>query len=247
MGECQLKNKIYKEAIISFVDIIGFRNLVDKDETGKEILEILKIFSMMSGVNNKVLGTQPAVFNLSDSVVRIRDIKTVKENYIEELFATEIMILINIQRRMIENGILIRGGTTQGNIYFDDNHIFGPGFNDAYSLEKEKAKYPRIVISDEITDKYKNYREFNIAFKKDGSDNIWFIDYLSHILYIDESTKQSNELFLIKHKQTIEENYKRLMKSEDNNSKDKYEWLVNYHNERVNNLKLNSDYKVILN
>jgi hypothetical protein len=52
--------------------------------------------------------------------------------------------------RLLAEGILTRGGVVQGGAYHNGRVLFGPGIVEAYNLEREVAKYPRIVVSEEV-------------------------------------------------------------------------------------------------
>jgi hypothetical protein len=46
----------------------------------------------------------------------------------------------------VMGGFLLRGGITIGDIYHDDEVVFGPALNRAYYLESKVADYPRIIL-----------------------------------------------------------------------------------------------------
>jgi hypothetical protein len=47
---------------------------------------------------------------------------------------------------LLQNGFLLRGGIAKGALHHSANAVFGPAFLDAYYLEQQIAKYPRIVV-----------------------------------------------------------------------------------------------------
>jgi hypothetical protein len=72
-----------------------------------------------------------------------------KEEKINEITSTLIANLSFIGSKLIKSGILLRGGLTIGNlIHTDDGIVMGQALIDAYELEKNSAKYPRIILSD---------------------------------------------------------------------------------------------------
>jgi len=52
--------------------------------------------------------------------------------------------------RFLQRGILTRGGVAVGDVYHRHDVLFGKAIVEAYELEHEVAKYPRIVVSDEV-------------------------------------------------------------------------------------------------
>jgi hypothetical protein len=53
-------------------------------------------------------------------------------------------------RRLLDLGILVRGGVALGPVYYADTIIFGPSLIEAYRLESQTAVYPRIILSDRV-------------------------------------------------------------------------------------------------
>lgn len=47
---------------------------------------------------------------------------------------------------LLATGLLLRGGITSGDMYVQDDIIFGPALTEAYLLEEKNAKVPRIII-----------------------------------------------------------------------------------------------------
>ena len=65
--------------------------------------------------------------------------------------STLIVNLAYIGAILFEKGIIFRGGLTIGNIIHHENGtVFGQGLIDAYLLESNNARYPRIILSDRL-------------------------------------------------------------------------------------------------
>ena len=68
--------------------------------------------------------------------------------------STLIVNLAYIGAILLEQGILIRGAITFGDIIHEDNGtVFGQGLIDSYLLESNYSKYPRIILSDKLISK----------------------------------------------------------------------------------------------
>lgn len=52
--------------------------------------------------------------------------------------------------RLLEQGLLCRGGISLGWLYHRNNVLFGEGLISAYQLESSHARYPRILVSSEV-------------------------------------------------------------------------------------------------
>lgn len=194
----KVPNIKYRPAVITFLDILGFRERVERSEDASEIASILRRLRHFSGVNarQKTLVeeeedevTRSIAF--SDSVIRIRFYDT---DFPTGALFLEILNLVHLQGEMADNGVLLRGGVTVGNVHLDGDMAFGPGFNRAYDLESQFALSPRIVIGHEAFDALRTDRRLickghtlkeDIAYIRNmvtrGDDGLWFVDYLAAI------------------------------------------------------------------
>lgn len=239
---------MYRTSIISFIDILGFKNLVNSS-TYEELSEKLRIIRRLSGDDDGLNGEglEPKVIQFSDSIIRIRplDSETNKEAPYGAMFY-EMLDLVHLQAELINHGVCVRGGVSIGKVHFDDDTLFGPGFVRAYEMESVFANYPRIVIDPSLIQLlgndsllFSNHNsvddELN-AIKKNitkGSDGLYFVDYLRSF-QSEVDSLEDIPLFLSNHKQIIIEN-----SSETDNLTSvsaKYLWMSTYHNEVVDEL-----------
>lgn len=85
----------------------------------------------------------------------------------------------------------VRGGVTIGPVSVGEQRIFGPAVIDAYDLESQFARYPRIVLSPVVLKTLDNdpllrahhhsaeqEKEYIYNLLRQGGDAVWFIDYL---------------------------------------------------------------------
>jgi len=170
----------YEERIIAFVDILGFKAIVNGNnaEKVKEILTIPKNYFYNQPIK-KYRNIQISLF--SDSII-------ISFLYTEEHAVYNLLLdLQNILIEFIYKGVVCRGFIKKGNVYHDQNFLFGPAFNEAYDFEK-KMKYPKIGFDNDIYtigckyhDPKKTERQEDIflrtLFIKDN-DNTYYIDYL---------------------------------------------------------------------
>ena len=172
-----------------------------------------------------------------------------------------------LQTTFIGNKVLVRGAITFGEIYsnVEDNVIFGPALNKAYELESQTAIYPRIILDPyiyrKICKKLENQAE-NLENKinheiinnfKADYDGYVFWDYLKNSLGRSLRSKQKDklpddvkDLYFI-HRDLITENLKiNLIEGDNKDSSSnlkvfqKYNWLLNYHNDFVNTYLIES-------
>lgn len=185
----------YRPAVVTFLDILGFRERVaaSQDATAiRRILARLRSFSDVGDPDEKLEAehgfevTRSIAF--SDSVVRIRFFDT---DYPSGALYHEVLSLLHVQAEMMGADVLVRGGVTVGDVYLEGDMAFGPGFNRAYDLESQFANVPRIVIGPEAFVALRTEPRLvavdhtpdeDIAYLrrllKRGDDGFWFIDYL---------------------------------------------------------------------
>jgi hypothetical protein len=146
----------YREAVVSFIDILGFSNMVANLEP-QEIAEILEFFRSEYSVKNVTdsearsgIKRECEVYFFSDSVVRVRwDDPRGEVSFMAE--TEEVMSLAHMQWQLLKRGVLVRGGVAKGAMYSsaETNTVFGPALVEASAMEK-MAVNPRIVISGEV-------------------------------------------------------------------------------------------------
>lgn len=160
----------YNYRLIAFIDILGFKDIVKQSETDStkidllySILNYLKDWEVSEnwdlrlveieedaqkkGVENFDIRGKTNSTSFSDSIV----VSVKVDNNINEMASTLIVNLAYIGAILLEKGILFRGGLTVGNVIHNENGtVFGQGLIDAYKLESNNAKYPRIILSDKL-------------------------------------------------------------------------------------------------
>ena len=236
----------YRKAIVTYMDILGFRDLVTNSQTDPSkidhILHILRTtkkrgtfsvaMAMPEGSFEQVVTTQ----NFSDLIVRISFVNN--ESDIGYRTNIELMILAGIQCRLAaHHGILLRGGVSAGELYLDDDFLFGPALVRSYELESAIAVYPRIVVDAKLVDLAKG--ALWPACLKRSDDGTYFIDYL-RVSYKNfggfTPTNFSNrEEIIPEHKATVERKLIEFAKKPDR-IKAKAMWMGLYHNSVISEL-----------
>lgn len=167
-------NITYQNGIVAFIDILGFKEIVKKSErnprqlrTVYQSLEFLKKRELpdkwnlqlveieedtqYKGISDFDIVNRTFSSAFSDSIVVTVN---VDDNNIHASLSTLLSNLSFVGSKLIIDGILIRGAITVGKIIHTPTGIvFGQGLIDAYHLETRAAKYPRIILSDNIISK----------------------------------------------------------------------------------------------
>jgi hypothetical protein len=236
---------VYREAVTTFVDILGFKNLISTS-TYEEVNAKLSTVRRLSGLDETEDGEgfEPKIIQFSDSIIRVRPLDaTANQGSRYGLMFFEMLDLVHMQGELINHGVCVRGGVSIGEVHFDNQTLFGPGFVRAYELESIYADYPRIVIDPMLIQQLKKDQRLasdqhtlseEIAYIRKnirkGSDGIYFIDYLRS--FLTEIDRPDNiPVFLQNHKQIILKNSGGAAQLSSISAK--YLWMATYHNELI--------------
>lgn len=220
----------YKKAIVSFIDILGFRGLVEENkEDSSAVLKVLEVFKKTQGLGifSSEKEERNIMYFFSDSVVRVR------ECFPNDgvVFFEELRRMSVVQTVLLKHGILIRGGLTYGDIFFNEDTVFGPAMIRAYQLESQYADFPRLIVDSEFANNFIN--DFKEHVKtgrvKRDRDGFYMLDIFKYIvLFEEEYTGFSMNKMKENIKFHIEEN---LIKFRGNERVvKKYYWLSDYYN-----------------
>lgn len=153
-------------------------------------------------------------------------------------FGFVIMQAMLYQVQLALAGFSVRGAITVGQFFIDDNVVLGPALNEAYTIEQNISRDPRIVLSDQVFKLAKRHMKYygepydspqnnHILIDLDGKP---FVNYLSILFEDPIDGLDDYEVIwsrLKTHKQFIEDNLLKYKKSPHVWSK--YQWLSKYH------------------
>ena len=238
----------YKQSIVSFVDILGFRSLVADEANFAKInsaLNELKSFTEFE--TDQIDVFEQSFTNFSDCCVRSTPLlkSDSSPNTFGILFHEIFSLGLAQLQLLVTESILIRGAVSFGDITHDKNRVFGPALVKAYELESEEAVYPRIILDPLVMEKLRNssvlhsendYPDREVAdvegLLQKADDGYYFIDYLK--LGVAEVDPASLLIIIQNHKDII--NRELTNTSNSQNVRDKYLWLKDYHNASVSKI-----------
>ena len=228
----------YENRIVAYVDILGFKKLVDDSQKDGEVSE--RIYNALKRIHKiEVKNYSEGFSNGTEFGI---EVSTFSDNAVisypaekDNLFFL-IIELIHLQLDLVIEGVLIRGGITIGKLHHDKDIVYGPAMVQAYEFESKIAVYPRIIVDVQAIISYiKGIHGDSDAVKeifkllRRDSDGLFFIDILN----------QSQEVFPEKrYFEWLTRIREIIIKGLDNKNlyvKVKYQWLRNYYNEIVNN------------
>lgn len=165
----------YETRYVAFVDILGWTATIrDERRTAERTEQLGLALNMIRQYSQSIQnvgewfskfggGTRPGDLRLthfSDCLA----ISTTPDMYGRDDLINALDFLTN---GLLQQGFLLRGGVTVGQIYHHDSMVFGPAFLEAYELESQSAIYPRIVLNPRLAD---SWGQGNVYIDKDGNE-----------------------------------------------------------------------------
>jgi len=186
----------YEQRIVAFIDILGFKALLDEtlDKKGNDneeainavvsayeaIRDIWDLDKKSDYLNTKSSQTKK-VSIFSDCLVVSFEI-----NQPSEVFFTLLEIKWLIMR-LLARKILCRGAISLGKFIHTDNYLFGPALVEAYLLESKAAMYPRVILDTNVIEagaenrgtlhNLSQEKEYVQSLLEQDSDGMYYIDY----------------------------------------------------------------------
>ena len=217
----------YTRAIISYLDILGFRELIETRSAG-EISKILRILAESVEPGSIFKKEKIQFTKFSDTVIRSMP----ESRHYPRNFLFELRSILHSQIALIPRGITVRGAVTIGDIVQSWKVVYGQGVVRAYELESRKDSPPRIVIDDDALSSVRPAIERdNLTAELAGlvrvEDSVTYLDYLRATENELNVPEQEYSMFLKHHRDLIRAG---LTKYAGRPSiLRKYEWLEAYH------------------
>ena len=137
----------YSDKFIGFVDILGFKSLVEKSEQpgGRSLPEILALTATLGNKKQLEFYSRhgPEICPCSAKVRKDMDIQITQISdcmiISSEISPAGLMNLVNTCWRsafgLLREGIMVRGYVTRGMVYHTPDQVIGPGYQAAYLNE----------------------------------------------------------------------------------------------------------------
>lgn len=150
-----MDNIEFKDKFIGFVDILGFKKMVEASEagTGMPLPNLLETLEKLDAPDDRKNFEKygPTICPESPYIQRDLDFR-VTQIYDSVIVSSEVSPagVINLVYhcwraviKLLTKGIMCRGYITRGSIYHTDAQIIGSGYQKAYSKEREVAAFKR--------------------------------------------------------------------------------------------------------
>lgn len=189
----------YEERVVAFLDILGWRRLVDQSTTQKSL--VAKMGSALSHL--KHIGELPRPveillrkgaeakgkqFGLHEGRLQFAQFSDsiVISGELDLLFALTIEVGRIIQSLFFVDGFLVRGAITKGLIFHRGPVAFGPALTHAYDLGNKRGMPPRVILDPEMTPKQEDssspFADLVSHWFREAPDGPWFLDFLNLLM-----------------------------------------------------------------
>jgi len=244
---------VHRLSYCAFLDVLGFSERISasyKDDSADKLLESF----------HKILAESIAQFNGSTDESMLY-FKSFTDNVVlahprfsddmESEFGFILWSVNEYQFQMALKGFFIRGGLAVGQLFMDENSVYGAALLEAYRLESKIAVNPVVVLCDDtmkLVDKHIEYYSGEIAPQLrhvlKGPDGRYFLNYLTECIIEGDDGDYLNAESLCLHKEQIEKALKIYAGIPTVFSK--FAWLAAYHNYFCDTVSSYPEYKASL-
>jgi len=183
----------YENRVVAFIDILGFRSLIDAT-TDKDNKDVESNIDNIVGAFKAIQETwnEPELSGHTESNSRKVTIfsDTIVVSFRIDDPGQVFYTLLDIKHlimRLIYRKILCRGAVSIGKFIHTDEFLFGPGLVESYTLESKAAVYPRVILDRDIIEvgssngfldhTPKEEESYVKALLEKDSDGMYYIDY----------------------------------------------------------------------
>lgn len=182
---------MYSQRIVLFVDILGFKELAEKEDGFEEVQRVYNRFKKMIQNTNQQFVSRTN--SIARAIVERKELEKIRLEDVLNADDAEILFFSDcvvwtyridklpkhvefwqvlfvlcgcfnvLQSVLFSDKILIRGGVSIGSLFIEGNKIYGPALVKAYELERTTV-YPRIAFDKDIIEK-RLHQRFRPLFK----------------------------------------------------------------------------------
>lgn len=204
-------NTTMKIHFVAFLDILGFKALVDKEVrsgSGEYLEKLLRCHQKCT----EIFKSDPSL-----SIIQFSDSIVISRPYDASQFIPFVTSIAEYQRYLLDEQLLCRGGVAVNQHFTNGTFTFSAGLIDAYDVESRSARYPRVVIAPDVIDLVYPDGTTAIEIVKED-DGLYFIDYIG-------ITKNRQPRLL---KNSVRDVVNSLKNSDTSSVREKGIWLANY-------------------
>jgi hypothetical protein len=216
----------YAERFCAYVDILGFRQLLHQ-------LSPPKVKELLTRVHDP--NTDLPFDEDEFRVQSISDAVTLSAAVTPRGLAAIFVALETLTLDLLAEGYFVRGALVKGSLYHDDKMVFGPALVEAFRLESEVVKYPRVMVHSTVLHEAKrsvgkNYRE-HLRFSDDGPCFLHVLRWLDMAMALTEPPKDYPATLLPHCQSMIQKRFRQAI--DEPRHFEKVQWFARYWNSIV--------------
>jgi hypothetical protein len=235
-----LKAKTFEDRYVAFVDILGFSNLVNRMRKEPALFKLIR--GTLDSIDEqaqqfeeyrrqKRTGARSVLPPVQLEMTAFSDCYVVSDTTSAWRVVAAVQFLGST---LLARGIASRGGIVQGQTYHRGRVLFGPAVVKAYELERDVAKYPRIIVSETVRRAVWRYHTglWKGQLLRRDIDGCWFVNVLmpsrsnwKQLPQVD--SRQSTVRFLKDLRPQLQE---QLARETDEGRLSKWRWLAHWYN-----------------
>ena len=216
----------YSERLCVYVDILGFKKLLGN-------LSPPKIQRLLTKVHKPI--TELAFEEDDFRVQSISDAVTMSTAVTAKGLAALIEALEGLTFDLLSEGYFVRGALIKGPLYHDDETVFGPALVEAFRLESEVVKYPRIMVHSNVLHAAKDwlgegYKQ-HIRHADDGPCFLHVLRWLEMAMMLSEPPKDYPAILLKDCQSMVQKRFRQSI--DEPRYFEKVQWFAKYWNSIV--------------
>lgn len=159
---------------VAFLDILGFEEMVHHD-CGKPASQSSYLPKLIRAHKRAL---ECARRRAGAKVTQFSDSIALALPYSKTDFIGIVELVAELQRHLLDDFVLCRGGLSYGKHYSEDEFVFSHALIQAYRIERDRAVYPRVVVDDDLLDLVKPFEAARGPTLIREADGACFVDYL---------------------------------------------------------------------
>ncbi|MFR1672974.1 MAG: hypothetical protein ACLSWI_08535 [Candidatus Gastranaerophilaceae bacterium] len=214
---------------VVYFDILGAKELINSKDSELYLNYINSLYndtikglkSLYAEINNVEIKFKIFSDNIIIAIPKTEGANSAKESIKRDLI---VEIAAYFQVLAYKYSLLTRGSVVIGDLYLDNNFVYGKALTRAYELESKVAIYPRIVVDEKYSDIFKMSQYIRKFIYKD-SDGVEYLNSFECYFDIAKIYKEDE----IKHIRQIL--WSKLKDSNPTVVNQKIFWLINIFNQ----------------
>ncbi len=237
-----------RQSVVAFLDILGYKHMICSANESKRSQEFLsnlhETFVRAVDYMRDPLGKKYEIFKSKILRKDLYKVVTFTDNIVigypivdDAKLELDLIFshVADFQLTLAKAGFFVRGAIAIGDLYIDDYIVYGQGLVDAHTAESERARDPRVVLTDTAHEAIKIHLNYYADpsnapqvrhFFRD-TDGQLFVNYLESIMIAEDELGPDYDS-IIQHKAAVEIKLKEYTIKPEVWSK--YAWTANYHN-----------------